>query len=158
MEFPGSLNRWLVPYNPPIGSIYHLHTTYILPIGWLYITYHLLREPETAIDLIPRFTRSDNLYRFNEDPDTSNIASDYWLLFWTLRNASNTQDSTDWTNGRGEIGGWDTLWELTLLESCSQSCKFATLPACIFYSNWDMNMLVFLWICVLQFYISCCVR
>ena len=23
---------------------------YILPIGWLYITYHLLREPETAID------------------------------------------------------------------------------------------------------------
>ena len=25
-------------------------TTYILPIGWLYITYHLLREPETAID------------------------------------------------------------------------------------------------------------
>ena len=50
MEFPGSLNRWYVPYNPPIGSIYHLYTTYILPIGWLYITYHLLREPETAID------------------------------------------------------------------------------------------------------------
>ena len=24
---------------------------YILPIGWLYITYHLLREPETAIDI-----------------------------------------------------------------------------------------------------------
>ena len=24
---------------------------YILPIGWLYITYHLVREPETAIDL-----------------------------------------------------------------------------------------------------------
>ena len=23
-----------------------------MPIGWLYITYHLLREPETAIDLI----------------------------------------------------------------------------------------------------------
>ena len=29
MEFPGSLNRWYVPYNPPIGSIYHLYTTYI---------------------------------------------------------------------------------------------------------------------------------
>ena len=37
-------------YNPPIGSIYHLYTTYILPIGWSYITYHLLREPETAVD------------------------------------------------------------------------------------------------------------
>ena len=36
---------------PPIGSIYHLYTTYILPTGWLYITCHLLREPETAIDL-----------------------------------------------------------------------------------------------------------
>ena len=46
---------------PLIGSRYHIlpelavYTTYIsliyiLPIGWLYITYHLLREPETAID------------------------------------------------------------------------------------------------------------
>ena len=34
-----------------IFSIHHLYTTYILPIGWLYITYHLLREPETAIEI-----------------------------------------------------------------------------------------------------------
>ena len=26
-------------------------TTYILPIGWLYITYHLLREPGNSIEL-----------------------------------------------------------------------------------------------------------
>ena len=51
MECPGSLNRWEVPYNPPIGRTNHLYTTYILPIGWLYITYHLSREPETAIDI-----------------------------------------------------------------------------------------------------------
>ena len=44
-----------MPYNPPIGSIYQLYTTYILPIGWLYITYHLLREPETAIEPIYKF-------------------------------------------------------------------------------------------------------
>ena len=25
-----------------------------MPMGWLYITYHLLREPETAIDLASR--------------------------------------------------------------------------------------------------------
>ena len=31
-------------YWLPIGSIYHLYTTSILPIGWLYGTYHLLRE------------------------------------------------------------------------------------------------------------------
>ena len=38
-------------YNPPIGSIYHLYTTYILPVVGLYATYHLLREPERAIEL-----------------------------------------------------------------------------------------------------------
>ena len=38
MEFPGSLNRWL-------------YTTYILPSGGLYATYHLFREPETTIDM-----------------------------------------------------------------------------------------------------------
>ena len=40
-------------YNPLIGSIYHLYTTYILPCGGLYATYHLLREPETTIDKNP---------------------------------------------------------------------------------------------------------
>ena len=38
-------------YNPPIGSIYHLYTTYILPSGGLYATYHLLPEPERSIEL-----------------------------------------------------------------------------------------------------------
>ena len=37
-------------YNPPIGSIYHLYTTYILPSGGLYATYHPLGEPETTIE------------------------------------------------------------------------------------------------------------
>ena len=36
-------------YNPPISSIY---PTYILPSGGLYATYHLLREPETTIDIL----------------------------------------------------------------------------------------------------------
>ena len=39
-------------YSPPIGSIYHLYTTYILPSGGLYATYHLLGEPEPTIDWI----------------------------------------------------------------------------------------------------------
>ena len=34
----------------PIITQLAVYTTYILPIGWLYITYHLLREPETAIE------------------------------------------------------------------------------------------------------------
>ena len=51
----GSLNRWQVIYNHPIGSIYHLYTTYILPSGELCAAYHLLREPETTIDSGTRF-------------------------------------------------------------------------------------------------------
>ena len=52
-------------YNPPIGSIYHLYTTHILPSGGLYATYHLLREPETTIDIILLFLyRDDKLLSF----------------------------------------------------------------------------------------------
>ena len=29
-----------------------VYTTYILPIGWLYATYHLLREPGTSIEVL----------------------------------------------------------------------------------------------------------
>ena len=39
-------------YNPPIGSIYHLYTAWILPSGGLYATYHLLGEPETTFDIV----------------------------------------------------------------------------------------------------------
>ena len=38
--FPSKVGS--VAYNLPIGSIYHLYTTYILPSGRLYATYHLL--------------------------------------------------------------------------------------------------------------------
>ena len=38
-------------YHHPIGSIYHLYTTYILPIGWLYISPTTYKgEPETTIE------------------------------------------------------------------------------------------------------------
>ena len=43
---------------PLIGGRWHIspqlavYTTYILPVGWLYATYHLLGEPETTIDTI----------------------------------------------------------------------------------------------------------
>ena len=39
-------------YNPPIGSIYHLYTTYILPSRGLYNPYHLLPEPEKSIEVL----------------------------------------------------------------------------------------------------------
>ena len=47
-------------YNPPIGSIYHLYTTYILPSRGLYNPYHLLPEPEKSIDF-------DGIYQEDED-------------------------------------------------------------------------------------------
>ena len=36
-----------------MGNIYHLYTTYILPSGGLYATYHLLREPGNSIEKCP---------------------------------------------------------------------------------------------------------
>ncbi len=49
MMFGGLENQWLflVAYNPPEGKDYKW---YILPIGGLYATYHLLGEPETTIE------------------------------------------------------------------------------------------------------------
>ena len=46
----------MVPLKGGIGSIFHPpegkdYKWYILPIGGLYATYHLLGEPETTIDL-----------------------------------------------------------------------------------------------------------
>ena len=55
-NIPSSQWLFLVPLKGgrwhivPIGSIYHLYTTYILPSGGLSAAYHLLGEPETTID------------------------------------------------------------------------------------------------------------
>ena len=54
MEFPGSLNRWDRYHIITQLAIYKWHVNVckwdILPIGGLYGTSHLLREPETTID------------------------------------------------------------------------------------------------------------
>ena len=64
LKYPVTNSCFLVPL---LGGRYHIipqlavYTTYILPIGWLYITYHLLREPETAIDVrfgVKRYPRT----------------------------------------------------------------------------------------------------
>ena len=65
MEFPtGSLYGWdryhIIPQFGRKNTTYY--TTYILLIGWLYITYHLLREPETAIDMLVMWTKSSKAF------------------------------------------------------------------------------------------------
>jgi len=47
MDFSASPKRWDRDYITPQKAIYKW---YILPIGWLYATYHLSGEPETTID------------------------------------------------------------------------------------------------------------
>ena len=52
----------------PWHIIPHLYTTYILPIGGLYVTYHLLGEPETTIEstghgYVPYFLSMDSCIR-----------------------------------------------------------------------------------------------
>jgi len=54
----GSLNRWDRWYIIPQLAVY---TTYILPIGWLYTTYHLLREPGNSIDPLFRSAASSKM-------------------------------------------------------------------------------------------------
>ena len=39
-------------YNHPISNIQVVYKWYILPIGGLYGSYHLLREPGNSIDLV----------------------------------------------------------------------------------------------------------
>ena len=49
---------------------------YILPIGWLYITYHLLREPETAIVggfVSTNFTPQKVLFMVSKQPFFSDV-------------------------------------------------------------------------------------
>ena len=56
-------------YNHPIGSIYHLYTTYILPIGLLYATYHLLREPGNSVEDSPSlFFKKNGFFWFKTIP------------------------------------------------------------------------------------------
>ena len=66
MIVSGSPKRWAWWHSPsPIGSIYHLYTTYILPSGGLYATYHLLGEPETTLEKISnKMTKNLVLTRF----------------------------------------------------------------------------------------------
>ena len=54
-------------YNPPIGSIYHLYTPYILPSRGLHNPYHLLPEPEKSID---QDSSNDGQVSFEEFCDT----------------------------------------------------------------------------------------
>ena len=46
--------RWHIIHQLA-GNSYRLYTTYILPSGGLYATYHLLGEPETTIDFLVDF-------------------------------------------------------------------------------------------------------
>ena len=84
-----SYSQWgfLVPL---IGGRYHIITQlaiykwYILPIGGLYGTYHLLREPETHIDILITFSKYKSyhivlLCSFNH-PGCLKILKFRWIL------------------------------------------------------------------------------
>ena len=50
-------DRWHSP-SPNWQEKCHLYTTYILPSEGLYATYHLLREPETTIDILECYPKT----------------------------------------------------------------------------------------------------
>ena len=67
-------------YNPPIGSIYLLYTTYIYCLlgGEKYYRSHLLGEPETTIDQVPPSFQSKSCKDSSSDEEVEApaIASD----------------------------------------------------------------------------------
>ena len=82
-------------YNPPIGSIYHLYTTYILLSGGLYNPYHLLGEPETTVEILKKHLRLQCVEKFPtnkmEPPQDRPLAMMAWdigkdghlgMIFW----------------------------------------------------------------------------
>ncbi len=69
-------------YNPPIGSIYHLYTTYILPPGGLYATYHLIGEPETTIDLYILMTK--HLTELRPGKSTVKVDGNFQSAIWVF--------------------------------------------------------------------------
>ena len=50
-DYSGSGKRWYGLYNPLEGNTYLLYNRYILPIRWLYTTYHPLQEPQKPIEM-----------------------------------------------------------------------------------------------------------
>ena len=58
-------------YNPPISSIYHLYTTYILPSGGLYATYHFLGEPFQQPLIMCLVSRCCEVHLLGHDDDQS---------------------------------------------------------------------------------------
>ena len=74
-----------------------VYKSYILPIGWLYATYHLLREPGNSIEHSPSnvFWR---VYSFGQDPqnhteplicsDHQKMISNMFIISWIVGKAS----------------------------------------------------------------------
>ena len=93
--FPPNLHRWDRYHIIPQLAVYTTYCiTYIpliyCPIGWLYITYHLLREPETAIDssLHPNISQpSQHSYKRNPrwrmPPRSANIPRRSHWKWWS---------------------------------------------------------------------------
>ena len=79
------IGQWLflVPF---IGGRFHLYTTYILPIGWLYATYQLLREPGNSYwigghPLKSRYTP----WKINMEPENDGLEEEFsFSIGWFL--------------------------------------------------------------------------
>ena len=79
-------------YNPPIGSIYHIYTTYILPSGGLYATatYHLFWEPETTSEYTWVGFSSPTQCVTTEPSRGGLITAQWWFHNAQLKKASKT--------------------------------------------------------------------
>ena len=70
-------------YNPPIGSMYQIYTTYILPSGGLYNPYHPLQEPEKTIEPGVFLFDLGATYVVFQGSGRSNEG--HWPIFWGVK-------------------------------------------------------------------------
>ena len=116
--------------HPPIGSIYHLYTTYTLPSGGLYATYHLLGEPETTIEKMVGFRAwmTINPYVIQNGETRKPTYKKWWLR--TSRQMSQVQRVMVawvcwclwWFDGRVSNGQWQVM-NITTLWAVGKSTK-----------------------------------
>ena len=102
---------------------------YILPIGWLYGTYHLLREPETAIEV------TKDLHFWVQNLHLQGCK-------WYLSTLPPSQKKTTLFNKMGGSGSATTQRELNSSPTVyMEQNGFIYFPAVDFSQTWDSSKL-----------------
>ena len=161
---------------PLIGGKWHilpqlaLYTTYILPSGWLYATYHFLGEPETTIDLrnmqrlVRPYSRAIDGLQVNLKLIYSTLLLVYALglgrsspwLFLLICNRSLQQKHEVLAVQKMVEWPWWTAWtaEWSATESSTMLARLyvlgSKLPLCPYSRGWSSTLMIGVYIPIVR--------